>query len=245
VPGELRALRLHHERPRRDPPLLVLREAKTMTLRSDLGPLPSRMQLLPIDERGYPVPWFVAWIDGRPDFRVADGDKRAQALRHKLCWVCGAPLGRWLAFVLGPMCTITRTTTEPPTHRECAEWSARHCPFLVQPRAVRRDANLPAEAESPGGLPILRNPGVAAIWITRGFEQFDDGRGHQLITVGRADEVVWYCEGRPATRAEVIESVESGMPALLTMAKTDGPFAVEELGKQAKRAERYYPSEAA
>lgn len=212
-------------------------------MRSDLEPLPSRMQLLKVDVRGYPIPWFVAYVDGVPDFRVADGEKRHAALQHKLCWVCGGQLGRWLAFVLGPMCTITRTTTEPPVHRECAEWSARNCPFLVQPRAVRRDAGLPTEAEIPGGIAILRNPGVAAIWITRGFEIFDDGRGKSLITVGRADEVVWYCEGRAATRAEVVESIDSGMPALLAMAKSEGPFAVEELGKQAKRAEVHYPAE--
>lgn len=219
-----------------------------MQIRSDLEPTPPKMQLLKIDARGYPIPWFVVWVDGPdgvpvPDFRVADGEKKRRALRTKLCWVCGAPLGRWLAFVLGPMCTITRTTTEPPLHRECAEWSARNCPFLVQPRAVRRDDKLPSEAELPGGIPILRNPGVAALWITRGFELFDDGRGHTLITVGRADEVVWYCEGRPATRAEVVESIESGMPALLTAAKADGPFAIAELGKQAKRAEVHYPAE--
>ena len=217
-----------------------------MHIRSDLDTLPLKMRLLPIDARGYPVPWFVVWVDtpdGRvPDFRVADGEKFRLALRDKRCWVCGVPLGRWLAFVLGPMCTITRTTTEPPLHRECAEWSARHCPFLVQPRAVRRDGNLPTDAESPGGIAILRNPGVAAIWITRGFELFDDGQGKTLITVGRADDVLWYCEGRPATRAEVVESIDSGMPALLTVAKSEGPFAVEELGKLAKRAETYYPA---
>jgi hypothetical protein len=219
-----------------------------MQIRSDLEPLPSRMRGLHIDGRGYPVPWFVAWVDGAdgipvPDFRVADGDKRRHALQLKLCWVCGEPLGRWLAFVLGPMCTVTHTTSEPPLHRECAEWSARNCPFLVQPRAVRRDAGLPTEAESPGGILIGRNPGVAAIWITRSFERFDDGHGKTLITVGRADEVVWYCEVRAATRAEVVESIDSGMPALLAIAKSEGPFAVDALGTQAKRAEVHYPHE--
>jgi hypothetical protein len=204
------------------------------------------MRTLPIDARGYPIPWFVAWVDtpaGRvPEFRAADGEKRANAVRLRLCWVCGQPLGRWLAFVLGPMCTITRTTSEPPCHRECAVWSAENCPFLVEPRAVRRDDHMPIGVESPGGFAISRNPGVAAVWITRGFEWFNDGRGKWLITVGAADSVLWFCEGRAATRAEVDESVATGMPALLSAAQRDGRFAVEELGKQAKRAEQWYPA---
>ena len=213
---------------------------------SDLSPLPMRLRHLPIDARGYPVPWFVAYVTGPdgarvPDFRVADGAKRIRAMRERLCWVCGQPLGRWLAFVLGPMCTITRTTTEPALHRECAEWSARHCPFLTQPRAVRREDGLPPDAVIPGGEAILRNPGVAAIWITREFSTFRDGRGGWLITVGPAESVIWYAEGRLATRAEVVDSVESGMPALLAMARLEGRFAIEALGKQAARATEYYP----
>ena len=40
-----------------------------------LPPMPSRIAALPVDERGYPVPWFVAWIDGKPEFRCADPAK--------------------------------------------------------------------------------------------------------------------------------------------------------------------------
>jgi len=33
--------------------------------------------MLPIDpDRGYPVPWFVAWVNGKPDFRVIGVGKR-------------------------------------------------------------------------------------------------------------------------------------------------------------------------
>lgn len=30
-----------------------------------LPPIPDAIAKLPRDERGYPVPWFVPWIDGR------------------------------------------------------------------------------------------------------------------------------------------------------------------------------------
>ena len=58
---------------------------------------PARIARLPV-HKGYPVPWFVAWIDGVPDFRVADGRKLWEAVRHSRCWVCGDKLGSKLAF---------------------------------------------------------------------------------------------------------------------------------------------------
>ena len=203
--------------------------------------LPLRLRKLPLDPRGYPVPWFVAWVNGEPEFRAADGRKFAQAVRQKLCWVCGEPLGRWLAFPIGPMCAITRTTAEPPCHTDCAEWSIRNCPFLSQPRQVRRDDHLPDGIREPAGNAIKRNPGVICLWITREYELSDDGKGRPLITVGRPERVSWWCEGRAATRAEVDASVESGLPILLNEAKRDGPFAIEALGKQVNATAALFP----
>jgi|SRR5438128_4774021 len=139
-------------------------------MKSDLEPLPARMRNLPIDDRGYPVPWFVAWIDGHSDFRVMDGEKWRAAVKLRRCWVCGQALGRWLAFPIGPMCAINRVTSEPPSHRECAEWSIRNCPFLSQPHMVRRDETDLIDRQEPGGIMIRRNPGVTCLWITRNYE---------------------------------------------------------------------------
>jgi len=63
-------------------------------------PMPDRIKRLPISATGFPVPWFVAWIDGLPDFRVIGPDKMVQAVNRKLCWVCGQPLGVHKAFPL-------------------------------------------------------------------------------------------------------------------------------------------------
>jgi hypothetical protein len=217
----------------------------TRPLKSDLEPLPERMRNLRIDERGYPVPWFVAWVDDghggeRPEFRAMDARKWRQAVKLKLCWVCGQQLGRWLAFPIGPMCAVNRVTAEPPSHRECAEYSIRNCPFLSQPQMVRRTEDLPTAAEEPAGIGIKRNPGVVCLWITRSYELFD-GRGKPLITIGEPSTVTWWREGRPASRFEVMRSIESGLPILLTAAQTDGPFAVEQLGKMVTQAQQWYP----
>ena len=60
-------------------------------------------------------------------------------MREKRCWVCGDPLGVHLTFPIGPMCALNRTISEPPSHHECASWSARNCPFLSRPHMVRRE----------------------------------------------------------------------------------------------------------
>jgi hypothetical protein len=203
-------------------------------------PLPLRLRQLPVDARGYPVPWFVAWHDGQPEFRAMDARKWRDAVQLKLCWVCGQPLGRWLAFPIGPMCAVNRVTAEPPSHRECAEWSIRNCPFLSQPRMVRRESGL-SEVEEPGGQMIRRNPGVTCLWITRGYEVFNDGTGKPLITVGAPEIVTWWTEGRAATRAEVEASIESGLPILMAAAQRDGRFAIEQLGRCVEAAKPWYP----
>jgi len=217
------------------------------TLKAELDPLPLRLRKLPIDARGYPVPFFVPWIAGPdgvdvPEFRGMDGRKFTRAVKEKLCWICGEPLGRWLTFPIGPMCAITRTTGEPPSHRECVEWSVRNCPFLSQPRMVRRDEDIPPDAAT-AGIALSRNPGVTCEWITRSYEVFSDHRGLPLLTVGEPETVSWWFEGRAATRAEVEASIDSGMPTLLAAAKVDGPFAVEQLGRQMERARRLFPTE--
>lgn len=194
-------------------------------IREGLPPLPSRMQTLKLDHRGYPVPWFVAWFDDKPDFRVMDGDKLQQAVRFKKCWVCGSPLGRNFTFCIGPMCAINRTIGEPPSHFECVDFSARACPFLTLPKAQRRDANLPEGQWSPTGL--KRNPGVVLLWTTDRYRVIRGDAGEPLFRLGDPQRLEWIAEGRTATRAEILESIESGLPLLRGMAEEQGPDAIE------------------
>jgi|SRR5215471_139303 len=198
-----------------------------MTMRADLdwAALPERMRALPISDRGYPVPWFVEWVDGVPEFRAMDTRKWVRAVKEKLCWVCGQPLGAYLAFVIGPMCGINRTTSEPPCHRDCAEWSAKNCPFLSRPHMVRRENDLPEGVLDPAGMHIPRNPGVMLIWITRSYKPFKAGlRSDQfdyLIEIGDPVELEFWTEGRRATPEEVERSVETGLPALEEVARME------------------------
>lgn len=184
-----------------------------MNLREGLPPLPATMRRLPVDHRGYPVPWFVAWIDGKPDFRVVDSAKFRPAIKQRLCWLCGSPLGAHFAFVIGPMCGITRTISEPPSHVDCAMFSAQACPFLALPKAKRRESNMPDGVKDAPGVGLKRNPGAVAVWVTDSYRPFKAPNG-QLFEIGKPKKVHWYAEGRSASRSEVLASVESGIPLL-------------------------------
>jgi hypothetical protein len=212
--------------------------------RPELEQLPARLARLPVSKNGYPVPWFVAHVPGPdgemvPDFRVVDTPKLGEAIAMRRCWVCGEPLGRWMSFPIGPMCAVNRVTSEPPCHRDCAGWSVRNCPFLSTPRMVRRDEGLPEHVDA-AGTPILRNPGVVCLWATRSYQPFRVGDG-VLIRIGEPEEVSWWREGRPATRDEVEDSVATGLPILLDMARSEGPAALDALNRLYERARQLFP----
>jgi hypothetical protein len=204
---------------------------------------PDRIKTLSIDHRGFRVPWFVKWINGKPDHRIIDREKLMRAYKEDRCLVCGEPLGRYRASILGPMCVVNRTISEPPSHRDCAEYALRECPFLSIPEKKRHERNLPEERSSPRGMPIMRNPGVAALWISSGVTPFTAHAGvvGVLFHVNEPYEVVWYCEGRLATREEVEASLQAGLSALENVAATEGPDALAELAEQVKVARGYFP----
>jgi hypothetical protein len=204
-------------------------------------PLPLRMRNRPVSAKGFPVPWFVEHKDetGEWDFRVTRIERYIEAHNKQLCWVCGQPLGRFRTFVIGPMCAVNRVTSEPPSHRECAEWSVQVCPFLTAPRMRRNSADMPEGAgEGTPGIMLDRNPGVSMLWHTeRGcYHPFKVQNGFLFRLDDDPVDSAWFREGRPAIRAEVLESVHSGLPVLLKMADSEGEAAVVELAKQINKA---------
>jgi hypothetical protein len=203
-------------------------------------PMSSRIRRLPISDRGFPIPWFVAYVNGEPDFRVADTAKMAEAIKFRKCWVCGGALGKYMCFVIGPMCAVNRVSSEPPSHHDCAEYAVKACPFLAQPRMRRNMDDMPKGHLKPGGVMIERNPGVTLIWTTFSYEVI--GR-HGIIRIGEPETVRFFCRGRKATNAEIMESIDSGMPILKEMARNEGPTAEKELAHQYHRAMKLIPAE--
>lgn len=204
--------------------------------------VPARMAKLPRNKAGYVVPWFVAEINGEPDFRVVRVDGCADAVRFELCWLCGQHLGRWSAFVIGPMCSVNRVSAEPPSHIECAEYAVQVCPFLSRPSMRRRDNGKPVEAEKPAGVMIERNPGVTVLWVTHGGWSPVRAPGGTLFDVGDPERVSWWAHGREATRDEVLASIDSGLPILRGEAEREGPGALRELAGMHERALQLVPA---
>lgn len=206
--------------------------------------MPNRVRNLPRNDAGYPVPWFVATIEGKPDFRIIREGGIVQAFAERLCWICGQkrPKKQPDAFTIGPMCALNRISAEPPSHRDCAIYAAQACPFLANPKKRRREGHMPDELGEVAGQMIRRNPGVALVWLSRNWHPVSDGRGGALFNVGDAVEVLWFAESREATRAEVLDSIGSGLPILSEMAEQDGPEAMTMLARQHSEALELIPA---
>ncbi len=196
------------------------------------------------------VPWFITlWEDGAetiPNFQMVDPLQWIQAVRQKLCWVCGKKLHTEHAFIIGPMCVVNRISGEPPMHETCALFSVKHCPFLNQPSRGRRNLEeaLASGAMQTAGM-ITRNPGVALIWVTtkNGYELIQgEGRDKLFYLEAEPRALLWYTEAREASPAEVRASILSGEP-LLRERDEGNEEAQTAITEALKRAERYLPTE--
>lgn len=202
--------------------------------------MPDRIKLLPISKTGFPVPFFVAWPNGEPDFRITDPNKMRICVEKHRCWICGGILGVNQAFVVGPLTLINRTHSEPPSHLDCAEFSVRACPFLANPRTRRNERGIAADATSIPGIHISDNPGVSAIWVVRNYRLLPVAGG-LLFDLPDPYMIAWFAEGRRASRAEVNEAIADKMPTLAALAQQDGEGAVRELERMVAAAVRYLP----
>lgn len=210
------------------------------THRSVVEKMPFAMAKRPRDHRGYPVPWFTPWHEGRWDFRYIRPGKVQQAVREDRCWTCGERLRRPCAFVVGPMCAVNRTSAEPPSHVECAIYAAKACPFLARPKMARPSGGEGVKVGgSMPGVALLRNPGVALVWITD-HPSYTPKIG--LFDIGEPLRVRWFAHSRPATREEIMESIDTGYPHLRKIADEDGPDAVAALDAQVARAKELVPA---
>ncbi|HEU0221429.1 MAG TPA: hypothetical protein VFR34_04345, partial [Paracoccaceae bacterium] len=66
--------------------------------------------------------------------------------------------------------------------------------------------------------------------------------GGILLALAEPDEVRWFREGRPASRAEAEAAIASGLPALERLAAEEGPEALGELVRATARARCHLPA---
>lgn len=156
-------------------------------------PEPPRIARLPHDAKGRPVPRFVAWLDGKPDHRVASGINRKELDRANACHICGEPLDYRMAFLTGPLGFKNRSTSEGPMHRECAEYSLRACPHLAgDENTRRRDTGLSAEVHAIPGM-VMARPAKMVLAISRSYVKHNE----IYYQFAKPVEVVWWASGEP------------------------------------------------
>ena len=204
-------------------------------------PVPERMRKLPISDKGFPTPYFVGEFEGKRDFRVIAPGAMAACYHKRICWLCGQPLGQYMAFVIGPMCSVNRISSEPPSHLDCANYAVRACPFLSRPKMRRNEEGVPSLQDRSAGIAIAHNPEATLIWVTKSYKPLKVSNG-VLFQIGEPTQTMWFKEGRKATRAEIDASIAKGLPLLRKQAEGD-PEAMTELDRYIKRAEKLLPVE--
>ena len=122
--------------------------------------VPKIMAHLKTDDRGYPIPYFVPIVNGKPEFRYQDIFKREACLKRKLCSICGKKLFKksyW--FISGPWGLKNKTASDAPMHEDCARFSIATCPHLIYQKADRRTdipADSPLIAEKPDIIFLIK-----------------------------------------------------------------------------------------
>jgi hypothetical protein len=178
--------------------------------------IPRRIAALPTDARGFPVPFFVAIVRGVPDHRVVDPAKLHRVIRSKLCWICGEPLGRNVAFNTGLLGILQRASYEPPSHLGCATFAVKACPFLSRPHAKRRPVDhSDGETFTLEANTADENLGVHAVWVTRDWKWHWRNDSEGTATFDDPVEVTIWRNREPATPSDVIAALEQAQAILL------------------------------
>lgn len=153
--------------------------------------IPRELAHLKIDSRGYPVPYFVSWIDGKPEFRFLNADRLDMIIRRKVCHICGKKLpDDYFYFISGPMGLHNKISTDAPMHKVCAEFSIFACPHLFRQKAERRD-----------------NDPLAKLLISE-KEKHDPGKPDTLYLVKADKTKVTSEDGRPYIHFRPVSTVK-------------------------------------
>ncbi len=179
--------------------------------------LPDRMKHLPVSPSlGLPIPWHADIVGGEPEFKLMRS-RIEQAVNKQTCWICGDRLGQFMAFTLYPLSSFDWgwSTSEPPSHKECAIYSAR-----VPIRPPQQDVTL--------------------IWICKGYRAQHDG-GRLVIYQGNPIERYWYTQGRTATRIEAEAAIAARVLILQELASNVGPAVMSGLSSAVDVAQALLP----
>jgi len=159
--------------------------------------IPKELSHLKIDSRGYPIPYFVSYINGKPEFRFIQPERIMMIIERKVCHICGKPLPKdFCYFISGPMGLQNRISTDAGMHRVCAEFSLIACPHLFFQKSERRHNDALAQTIDKGRAIIVDKPDTLFLVKCDKWKViFENGR-HYIRYRSAAYERYTYQEGR-------------------------------------------------
>jgi len=123
--------------------------------------IPKELQHLKVDERGYPIPFFVPYHEGKPNFRFTDMAKIIECVEHNKCGVCGKKLYKDYSYIItGKVGMGNRVSSDAAMHRACAEFALISCPHMYYEKAERKE-------NKPGIQPHLLTDKIAEVMLVR------------------------------------------------------------------------------
>jgi hypothetical protein len=185
-------------------------------------PMPPQIAKLPRDHRGYPIFKMVTYPDGGHNFTGQSGDTVIECVEKKLCAICGEELGPVVAF-LGPIGIFDverRNVSDPPMHRECVEYAARVCPFILMGGWDREGKKGWNPEHSPEGTVGAERPGKLVMLIVDEYA------------------VYWSQEGQPFFFLYKPEIARKVFHAKIGRKENDPPGHGRSHNKAAKKATR-------
>jgi len=177
-------------------------------------PIPRRLATRPRDQRGLPIPFVVLVVNGKPDFRITDVERWAKVVNHRLCALCGEPLGARIAFIGGPQSHASHCFTDGPMHRDCAEYAIRVCPYLALRHMKRGGATV-----APDGVMLKvvdevseERPERFFVGITTKYEVDLLLSGSAYLLAGEWESVAWFRHGEPVGPPEAAAAAPAPSP---------------------------------
>lgn len=141
--------------------------------------IPEFLAHLPVEERGYPVPYFVPWVNGKPFFKAASEEKHLICYKNKLCGICGKKIKSGeFCFVGGPQALKNKCSSEAHTHFRCAKYALQVCPYLFHQKSDRKWDGDGHDLNKD--VMILDKPEAMYIMVSNKVEWYNDGK-HRLF----------------------------------------------------------------
>lgn len=143
--------------------------------------IPPELSHLEVDERGYPIPYFVGKINGKFNFKYQDRKKRDSCIQFRWCSICGKRLDREFSYVVtGPKGLKNKVVSDAPMHLVCAEFSLLACPHIHFEKAERK-AEVTASylaPDKPSSLYLIK----VNLWrLTQGVIRFNPVSAEEYV----------------------------------------------------------------